>query len=242
MKFGSWICIFLCAALCSGLVHGQEEAGGEEVPAGDPAAEAAALRDLQTTLEKLAADGTEHPRDREYALQALARVRRALGSWGESAAYYDGLLSQWLPDQLAGPVVSGAVTARKSKDGAIQAALEFFKKEGAEFAKHSGAVAQAMQRSQQHIEKASKSLESGAKERDLKLKPLPGVRAKDPGDPLWVIPEPAWLAPPPAPKKAPPPDAPLPGANQLPWNRPPGLQALGPAMVKLVEGIGEVKK
>src|SRR5690606_14675918 len=69
--------------------------------------ETAALQDLQSVLETLAADAAEDRRNREQAFRTLARVREALKSWAASVDFYRALIAKPSGREVAGDVLAG---------------------------------------------------------------------------------------------------------------------------------------
>ncbi|MCZ7649186.1 MAG: hypothetical protein M5U26_28680 [Planctomycetota bacterium] len=232
--------LLLLALWGAGLARAQDE----EAKPGDPAAEAAALRDLQTMLEKMALDPTEQPRDREYALRALSRVREALESWGAAVEFYDRLLATPGVERMARFAVDGAVAARKSRDGHFRGAREFIAEEGPKLAKRAGELSEAVRRADQVLDRAGKGLDNGAQGDGLRLRPMQGAHGKDPNAPLWFIPMPDWLESrqPPRKEKGKEKEKESDAPTQLKFQAEWAVQAVQPDMQKLIQLPPEEKK
>jgi hypothetical protein len=176
----------------------------EAEPPPDPAAEAQALKDMQSLLERLAEDKTDQPHQRAETLSALARVREALDSWAASIAYYDKLIGDHPAAGFCNWVFSGALRARVARDGTLAAARAYFEKDIFEASQNNNEMTNHAHRLKNHIEQISKHFSAMAGRHGPPIKPMQGVHfAKGEEPSFWKIVAPPWIYPPVPQKPAP---------------------------------------
>jgi len=194
----------VAAAFLLALLHGVPSCDAGEEPRGEPAAEAAALKDLQVLLERLGGDQSEQPQERVEILQALARVREALDSWAASVAYYDSLIAGRPGGPLCAIAFSGALRARIARDGNLAGAHAYLAKDALAAAANSNDMTNHVRQLQGHLGRMAGFFNASAAKQGPPIRTMPNLQFdKDEARSFWKVMPPPWINSPPPQKAAP---------------------------------------